>query len=252
MSEEEQMQAMLAEMGMSSIESLEESTGLSGANPIPEGPVKRNIEATASVEQLPEESAEAPIDLSGMEVTEDEINTEDETVALEETKKPSSFLSSRTSIGSSRELTVSSLVHLMGLPTGLQIGVLDTKLDLVAAKLSTVQAKLEKIQTQMELLTTESPLERIEFQLTEVRSVMKKFFPLAFQSSPVSQENEPSVHPKPQMLSSKATDVGKAARTETAVHVDVPQAEEEEPMTDEDYQVLESMKMRQETAEKLK
>lgn len=250
MSEEEQMAAMLAEMGMDSLESLEETVAVQ--NPIPEGPVKRKTEEVSNVSQV-EEKTEFVENVAAQvtdQVPEDKISQEVNNEVAE--SQIEQIRTVRSAVGTNRELTISSLVHLMGLPTGTQVGVIDTKLDLIAAKLTTLQSKLDRLQSQLDLVTTNSPMERIEFQLTEVRSIMKKFFPNAFNSTSNSDNSQTAIQSKPQMLSNKSKSsnpvVTEAPKKETAVHVDVPEAqkaEEEEPLTDADYQALEAMKLRE-------
>ena len=258
MSEEEQMAAMLAEMGV------DESEIFTEENPIPKAPVSRKKEES---ENKSEESQQ--LESSNIEVSSNDLNLEqpeitegletanDESMQKFEEKNPNldaSRARNFNSHSSSRELTVNSLIHLMGLPTTVQLNVVDTKLDLLTSKLSTIQSKLERIQSQLDLVTTNSPMERIEFQMTEVRTIMKKFFPLAFQNSASSPVLEAVKENKPQVLSNKPKST-ESVKNETKIVTNavessgLPNLEEEEPLSDEDYQVLEAMKLREKNTE---
>lgn len=257
-SEEEQMKAMLAEMGMDSIDELDSIEGEEkGFRPIPEGPVSRK--SSTSSEEISSEEVQNELPQQAGEVLGSEINQVLNNIEVSEVadEKVVSATEPRASGQQQhRELSVSALLHLMGLPTGSQFTVLDTKLDLALTKMATLQAKIDRINSQFELLSATTGTERLEFQVSEIRSIMKKFFPQAFtggsvqtSQSKMSAVKAPVVVPSSEPLSSSSSDKAEQ-RKETSVHVDVAAAgaeEEEEPMTDEDYQVLESQKLRDQT-----
>lgn len=242
-SEEEQMAAMLAEMGLDSIDQLD-------VNPIPEAPVRKKIQSSKS-------------EVSDDEVSITEVNavsTENSKAESQNSETPSSAKHDSSNIfqrsGLNRELTISSLVHLMGLPTATQMNVLDTKLDLLTSKLGIIQSKLERIQSHLDLVSANSPIERIEFQLNEVRTIMKKFFPQAFVGVSSQSTLETTKLAQPQVLTNKSKTSqapNSESRNETKIITAVEPSQkqdslelsEDEPLTDADYQAIEAMKMRE-------
>lgn len=258
-SEEEQMKAMLAEMGMDSMDDLAEESA--DSRPIPEGPVRKSVSID---EEVVQEAAQMQ-SIEGGAVDELPIDDVESGSVLQSSgadvnSSDLSDMRSRIPLGSAqhRDLTVTALLHLMGLPTGSQLTVLDSKLDLVMTKLSTLQAKIDRMNSQFELLTTTSGTERLEFQISEIRSIMKKFFPQAFsgggglpaQANKISATKSPAVIQSSEPVVAKENVdkvVNESPKKETSVHVDVglaSMAEEEEPLSDEDYQVLEAQKLR--------
>jgi hypothetical protein len=223
-SEKNQMKAVLDEMGIDSFESLED---LKDYRPIPEGPVRRPkvVEATNASELSPElESQEDKSQTS--EILAENINTENIETTLDQTYGGGI---SNDQVTQHSEITASTLLRLMGMPTSRQILVIDGKLDIILGKLMTLQAKIDRVNSQFEVLNASSSTDRLEFQVSEIRNIMKKFFPQAFSSVKTSE-----------------------VRSETEIHVNVaPQSlvenenMEEEPLSDEDYQVLEAQKLRE-------
>lgn len=249
-SEEEQMAAMLAEMGVDNLDDLGGiDDKLSQENPIPAAPVsKKNASETSNdvqIENVQDNIADVKENLEDENAL---LNGNTQSVLEDELKRPNNNKYSRASISGSRELTIQSLVHLMGLPTGVQVSVLDTKLDLISARLGTIQSKIDRLQSQIDIVLNESQSERMEFQLTEIRSIMKKFFPTAFQSQSASVDIKSNSQHKPQILSNK-TPNEKETKKETTVHVAVSEKDmEEEPLSDQDYQTIEAMKMREKSS----
>lgn len=261
-SEEEQMKAMLAEMGMDSMDELgDESEDSIDSRPIPEGPVKRPS-------SIDESNSQETADLMNVEMQATEVKpqtenrmAELETAKVEAISDPSPIrdVKAMPATGAQhRDLTVNALLHLMGLPTGSQLSVLDSKLDLVMTKLTTLSAKIDRMNSQFELLSSTSATERLEFQVSEIRSIMKKFFPQAFsgagmpaQATKLSPAKSPVVVQSSEPATAKASagsDVKETPKKETSVHVDIglsQMEEEEEPLSDEDYQVLEAQKLRE-------
>jgi len=221
---EEELKTMLAEMGMDALADLEGDLG--DFRPIPAGPVRRAVAPSLEVEAMPITEEPAP--------------------------EPEVLLEPQVSLPNNsqhRELSVTTLLHLMGMPTGSQLTVMDTKLDLVLTKMATLQAKIDRINSQFETSGTE----RLELQVTEIRSIMKKFFPQAFSggSPQTSAAKLGTVKPTVVVQSSKPSSAGLEAmvseRKETEVHIAVAPNEgneDDEPISDEDYQVLEAQKLR--------
>jgi len=148
-----------------------------------------------------------------------------------------------------KELTVTTLINLLGLPTSKQITLLDSKMDLVLTKFSTLQRTTENLYNQMSQFEANSQSERIEFRVNEILSIMKKFFPLAFKVEGGSAVESQESRPKTNILKNSTKPV------ETKIHQDVLESNEGPPkkiMTDEEYQNDESSKLKQEMMEKYK
>ena len=75
---------------------------------------------------------------------------------------------------SSRELSVATLVHLLGLPTMTQMAAMESSVDLMARKMQSISAQLEKISTELQVLSADNSSERVDFQLNEIRALLKR------------------------------------------------------------------------------
>ncbi len=254
-SEEEQMKAMLAEMGMDSLEELEEDsvTAIDSYRPIPEGPVRREAQSESKEDGQPElENAIESIENEEGKKEEIQVGEKADSENLEFQPQHVTQVNPQH-----RELSVPALLHLMGLPTASQITVLDTKMDLVLTKMTTLQSKIDRLNSQFEMLSATTATERLEFQVSEIRSIMKKFFPLAFSGgSPQVSSTKLGVVKSPVVVQSSepTTSSVNSDKKETTVHVAVApsEVEEEEPLSDEDYQVLQSQKLREQVKKDVK
>jgi hypothetical protein len=114
----------------------------------------------------------------------DEIEeAENQAVAEETASESSSSAAPQTAAGgTTRDLMVSTLVHLMGLPTGKQLEVLETKVDAVASKLTTLSLKLDRLAAQEDERDMGSVLDRIDLQIADLRTLIKKVLPRAMVS----------------------------------------------------------------------
>lgn len=72
-----------------------------------------------------------------------------------------------------REVTVSSLLHLMGVPTNASIELLEKKVDILSSKLAAITVKIDRLVAQVSKSTSESYLDRIDSQLSELRNILK-------------------------------------------------------------------------------
>lgn len=82
-----------------------------------------------------------------------------------------------------RDVPVSSLVHLMGLATSSQVSVIEKQLDNLANRMTILTAKLERIATQLEIAQDGAALDRIDFQLADIKSILKRVLPQAMAGS---------------------------------------------------------------------
>lgn len=76
-----------------------------------------------------------------------------------------------------REMPVSTLVRLMGVPTSQDLTILESKLDIILTKISSLSARMDRMEKYRTESQSESYLERIDYQLAEVRSILKKVLP---------------------------------------------------------------------------
>ena len=81
-----------------------------------------------------------------------------------------------------RDLQVSALVHLLGLPTKDELKVLEKKVDLITNKLTTLGVKVDRLMTEMTQSDLSSALDRIDSQIADLRAVIKKVLPKAIVS----------------------------------------------------------------------
>ena len=81
--------------------------------------------------------------------------------------------------GGSRELAVSTLIHLMGLPTSNELAVLETKVDSVARKVNTLSLKIDRLAKESDERDFGSVLDRIDLQIADLRTLIKKVLPKA-------------------------------------------------------------------------
>jgi len=97
-----------------------------------------------------------------------------------------------------REMTLSTLVHLLGLSTASQINLLDSKFDVVNAKLTTILSKVERLAADLAVVKGEGAIDRIDFALTEMRVLLKRLVPSAgtVDAEPKSDSARPSARAK--------------------------------------------------------
>lgn len=179
LSEEEQVKAMLASMGVEAID--EEEPQLVDLKDEAQASTPPEAESSTSAESLSQDdldsmfSAQPPSEPSS---SKDSSSQQKPSAGigptagvLPEIPNASKSSSDHTQ---GKEFTVSALLHLLGLPTKAQVQVLESKLDAATAKLSTMSSKVERLSQQSDAAKNESLLERIDFQLSEIRAVLKK------------------------------------------------------------------------------
>lgn len=179
LSEEEQVKAMLASMGVEAVDEEEPrfvdlkdevpaSTPPEGKSSTSAGPLSQDaLDSLLSAQPLSEPS-------SSKDSSSQQKPTTGIVPAVGVPPEPPNASKSPSDHTQGKEFTVSALVHLLGLPTNAQMRVLESKLDAVTAKLSTMSSKVERLSQQSDAAKNESLLERIDFQLSEIRAVLKK------------------------------------------------------------------------------
>jgi len=90
-----------------------------------------------------------------------------------------------------REVPVSTVVRLMGLPTSSDLSVLESKIDSMSSKLTSAVYKIDRMSQQLQTLFQDS--DRANTQVAELRDFMKKALAAAFTKLP---DDVPASEPK--------------------------------------------------------
>lgn len=178
-SEEDQMKAMLEAMGVDTLDDL----------PPPAAEVSESIAQS--------EQASAPVQVEEVPVELPPIAPRAPTPNLEPTFSVPSFSSAgsaemerpRAGAGA-RDVSASTIVHLMGLATSQQLNVIESRIDVIASKMASLFAKMERMEERVAEVYGDTYLDRIDFQLSEMRQLMKKVFPKAMASGELETDSE--------------------------------------------------------------
>jgi hypothetical protein len=76
-----------------------------------------------------------------------------------------------------REVTTAAVVSLLGIPTSAEFAAFEEKFADLSAKVTNLQLNFNRLMTQIKTILDESYLERIDFQLADIRVLMKAAFP---------------------------------------------------------------------------
>ena len=142
----------------------------------------------------------------------------------------------------SRDVPVSTVVHLMGLPTASQLSLLEGKIDVLTSKIGTITAKIERLSSEVSLLKSDATIDRIDFQLNDLRGLLRRLVPKATAAGEIETAPEAAIAataPKPKVLSSAPAAKPKAASE--------PDALEEFDNDAGAFQAAEGRRVRQET-----
>lgn len=108
----------------------------------------------------------------------DEPSVPDEAaVSQEATEDGAQFEANHEPVRPGRDVPVSALVHLLGLPTSAEIQVIESKLDILSSRISAIASKVDRLSQQVGTLANEFYIDRIDFQISEIRTLMKRVFP---------------------------------------------------------------------------
>ena len=146
--EEEQVQAMLDAIGVDTVDQIAETVFASIGEP--------------PTEPVPEPVPAAPVAAPVVE----------RTVPVVERAA-----SERRGVSGGRDVTISTLVHLLGVSTANQVSVLEAKVDELTAQMSLVLSKLERMNANLQQSKSEATLDRVDYQLSDLRALLKKVFP---------------------------------------------------------------------------
>lgn len=153
-----------------------------------------------------------------------------------------------------RDVPVSTVVHLMGLPTAAQLALLEGKIDILTTRVTTVTTKLERIASELSLIKNDATTDRIDFQLNDIRGLLRRLVPKAAAAGEVEPvpESPRLQSAKARILSSEPTapaaDATKKdpAPTPAPAKKDEKDALEEFQMDNGDFQANEGRRVRQE------
>jgi hypothetical protein len=101
------------------------------------------------------------------------------------------------------EVPASTIVHLLGVATQNDLSVMESKLDMLISRVATLSMKVDRLVNQLTTISNEFYVDRIDFQLSDIRQMMKKVFPSAL-SSPellakeaIAKKNAARENPEP-------------------------------------------------------
>jgi hypothetical protein len=146
---------------------------------------------------------------------------------------------------SSRDLSVATLMHLLGLPTMTQMGAMESSVDLMARKMQTISAQLEKISSELQALSADNSSERIDFQLNEIRALLKRTVLGASTAKPVVDPSAKSTR-SARIIESEPPAEATGQKSEPDALAEFENAE------DASFQAAEAQKVRDEMASKVK
>lgn len=108
------------------------------------------------------------------------------TIEAEATAPANGPLDGAAKRSASRDIPVATIVRLLGIPTQADFSVLDTKLDMLTSKLNALAIKVDRLLSQLGAISNEFYVDRIDFQLGDIRNMMKKVFPQAITTNDVA------------------------------------------------------------------
>lgn len=76
-----------------------------------------------------------------------------------------------------RDVPISTLIHLLGLPTQQQVALVEAKIDSLASKITALATRLDRINKTVSVLPGEQYLDRIDYQIADLRTLIKKLAP---------------------------------------------------------------------------
>jgi|GEM_PF-6867019 len=94
-----------------------------------------------------------------------------------------------TARSKNHEMTVSSMVRLMGLSTSQDASVLEAKIDAMMSRMTALSSKVDRLSAQMKDLKNERQLDHIVVQLSDLRGLIKKLFSGESSISELSEVN---------------------------------------------------------------
>ncbi|MCB0324557.1 MAG: hypothetical protein KDD69_13335 [Bdellovibrionales bacterium] len=141
-------------------------------------------------------------------------------------------------VQTSREVPVSAVVHLLGLSTSAQVTVLESTLDLIMTRLNSLTHKVDRLSTLIEASHNQSLLDRFDYQLSDIKSILKKVLPHTVTTIAEDKEKKASKSESKVMTSVPAA----AEATDAATKAQAA------PKDDSDFQKAEADRIRSQMA----
>jgi outer membrane murein-binding lipoprotein Lpp len=145
-----------------------------------------------------------------------------------------------------REMSLSTLVHLLGLSTASQTNLLETKVEALNTKISALLLKLDRVVTELGAIKADAAVDRIDFQITEIRALLKRMVPAGTAANEIEAKPNggKSASGRAKILTSEVSKgSAKAAKPETKI-VEPDNLEEFNNADDASYQAEEAQRVR--------
>lgn len=218
-SDEDQVRSMLEAMGVSSIE---ESAPQPAAAPEPVAVPPAAAVAAPPVQAAAPKVPEAIADVRA-ELTHDAAHA---AVSAAAERRAAG------AVPGGREVPVSTVVHLLGLPTATQLSMLEGKIDILTTRVTSITSKLDRIASELALIKNDATTDRIDFQLNDIRGLLRRLVPKAAAAGDVEPVPE-----SPRLQNAKARILSSAPPAAGAAEADkktpAPAAEKKEAKKDE-------------------
>jgi hypothetical protein len=124
------------------------------------------------------------------------------------------------------ELSTGALIRLLNIPTLHDMRVMESKLDAINGRVTALTSKIERIQGMLSSLTQENYLERVDFQLADMRTLMKRVLPFVVGSADILKKELAEIDAQEKNLKVKkktlAAKEDSAPATDSAVSAPAP------------------------------
>jgi hypothetical protein len=148
---------------------------------------------------------------------------------------------------SSRDMNLSTFIHLLGLPTAAQMALLDSKVDVLMNKLTAMSLKLERLAADLSAVRGDAAVDRIDLQISEIRALLRRLVPAAAASGELKLKSQP---PKVRSEKAKVLSSEPAAAQTTETKILESDALAEPPQLDDaGFQAEEGKRIRMQTKE---
>ena len=162
------------------------------------------------------------------------------------TERPAAAGSSASGT-SGREMSLSTLVRLLGLSTNSQVSLLETQVEALTTKVATILLKLDRIALDLGAIKGDAAVDRIDFQITEIRALLKRVVPAAAASGEIETKSttSKSTSSRAKILTSDVAKSGAGATKKPETQIVEPDNFEEFNKSDDaSYQSTEAQRIR--------
>jgi len=145
-----------------------------------------------------------------------------------------------------REMSLSTLVHLLGLSTSSQVDLLETQIETLSTKVSAILLKLDRIAADLGTIKGDAAIDRIDFQITEIRALLKRVVPAAAAAGDIETKSDTtkSASGRAKILTSEVSKPAAGKKPETKIVE--PDNLEEFNKDDASFQAKEAARIRTE------